>query len=36
MELLADPDRERSQRVMRAMLGVRGKFEIEELERAAA
>ena len=34
-ELLADPDRERSQRVMAAMLGMR-KLEIAELERAAA
>jgi predicted 3-demethylubiquinone-9 3-methyltransferase (glyoxalase superfamily) len=34
-ELLADPDRERSQRVMRAMLGM-GKIEIAGLERAAA
>lgn len=33
-ELLADPDRERSQRVMGAMLGMR-KIEIEALERAA-
>jgi predicted 3-demethylubiquinone-9 3-methyltransferase (glyoxalase superfamily) len=33
--LLADPDREKSQRVMRAMLGMR-KIEIDELERAAA
>jgi predicted 3-demethylubiquinone-9 3-methyltransferase (glyoxalase superfamily) len=34
-ELLSDPDRERSQRVMQAMLGMR-KIEIGELERAAA
>ena len=34
-ELLADPDRERSQRVMRAMLNMR-KLEIDALERAAA
>jgi predicted 3-demethylubiquinone-9 3-methyltransferase (glyoxalase superfamily) len=34
-ELLADPDREKSQRVMRAMLNMR-KIEIEGLERAAA
>ncbi len=34
-ELLADPDREKSQRVMQAMLGMR-KIEIEGLERAAA
>ena len=33
--LLGDPDRERSQRVMQAMLGMR-KIEIEGLERAAA
>ena len=33
-ELLADPDRERSQRVMQAMLGMK-KIEIPELERAA-
>jgi len=33
-ELLADPDREKSQRVMEAMLGM-GKLEIEGLERAA-
>jgi predicted 3-demethylubiquinone-9 3-methyltransferase (glyoxalase superfamily) len=32
--LLADPDRERSQRVMKAMLGM-GKIEVDELERAA-
>ncbi len=34
-ELLADPDREKSQRVMQAMLGMR-KIEIDALERAAA
>ena len=34
-ELLGDPDRERSQRVMQAMLGMK-KIEIGELERAAA
>ena len=34
-ELLADPDREKSQRVMQAMLEMR-KIEIDELERAAA
>jgi predicted 3-demethylubiquinone-9 3-methyltransferase (glyoxalase superfamily) len=33
--LLGDPDRERSQRVMQAMLGMK-KIEIGELERAAA
>ena len=33
-ELIADPDREKSQRVMAAMLEMR-KIEIEELERAA-
>jgi predicted 3-demethylubiquinone-9 3-methyltransferase (glyoxalase superfamily) len=33
--LLADPDREKSQRVMAAMLQMR-KIEIDELERAAA
>ena len=33
--LLADPDREKSQRVMQAMLQMR-KIEIDELERAAA
>ena len=33
--LLGEPDRERSQRVMRAMLGMK-KIEIEGLERAAA
>ena len=34
-ELLADPDREKAQRVMEAMLKM-GKIEIDELERAAA
>jgi predicted 3-demethylubiquinone-9 3-methyltransferase (glyoxalase superfamily) len=34
-ELLEDPDREKSQRVMAAMLQM-GKIEIDELERAAA
>ncbi len=34
-ELLSDPDREKSQRVMQAMLGMK-KIEISELERAAA
>ena len=34
-ELLADPDPEKSQRVMQAMLGMK-KIEIDELERAAA
>ena len=34
-ELLADPDREKSQRVMAAMLTM-GKIEIDALERAAA
>jgi predicted 3-demethylubiquinone-9 3-methyltransferase (glyoxalase superfamily) len=34
-ELLGDPDREKAQRVMQAMLGM-GKIEIEGLERAAA
>jgi predicted 3-demethylubiquinone-9 3-methyltransferase (glyoxalase superfamily) len=34
-ELLADPDREKAQRVMEAMLGM-GKIEIEGLEGAAA
>ena len=34
-ELLSDPDRERAQRVMEAMLSM-GKIEIAELERAAA
>jgi predicted 3-demethylubiquinone-9 3-methyltransferase (glyoxalase superfamily) len=33
-ELLSDPDKERSQRVMAAMLKM-GKIEIDELERAA-
>jgi predicted 3-demethylubiquinone-9 3-methyltransferase (glyoxalase superfamily) len=33
-ELIADPDREKSQRVMAAMLGM-SKLEIAELERAA-
>ena len=33
--LLGDPDREKSQRVMAAMLNM-GKIEIDELERAAA
>jgi len=33
--LLRDPDREKSQRVMKAMLGMK-KIEIDELERAAA
>jgi predicted 3-demethylubiquinone-9 3-methyltransferase (glyoxalase superfamily) len=33
-ELLGDPDREKAQRVMQAMLGM-GKIEIEGLERAA-
>jgi predicted 3-demethylubiquinone-9 3-methyltransferase (glyoxalase superfamily) len=35
VELLEDPDREKSQRVMAAMLQM-GKIEIDELERAAA
>lgn len=35
MELLTDPDREKAQRVMGAMLKM-GKIEIDELERAAA
>jgi predicted 3-demethylubiquinone-9 3-methyltransferase (glyoxalase superfamily) len=35
MELLSDPDREKSQRVMASMLEM-GKIEIDELERAAA
>jgi predicted 3-demethylubiquinone-9 3-methyltransferase (glyoxalase superfamily) len=35
LELLSDPDREKSQRVMAAMLKMR-KIEIEPLERAAA
>jgi predicted 3-demethylubiquinone-9 3-methyltransferase (glyoxalase superfamily) len=34
-ELLSDPDREKSQRVMQAMLSMK-KIEIDELERAAA
>jgi predicted 3-demethylubiquinone-9 3-methyltransferase (glyoxalase superfamily) len=34
-ELLADPDREKAQRVMAAMLKM-GKIEVDELERAAA
>jgi predicted 3-demethylubiquinone-9 3-methyltransferase (glyoxalase superfamily) len=34
-ELISDPDREKSQRVMRAMLSMK-KIEIDELERAAA
>ena len=34
-ELIADPDREKSQRVMRAMLSMK-KIEIDALERAAA
>jgi predicted 3-demethylubiquinone-9 3-methyltransferase (glyoxalase superfamily) len=34
-KLLADPDRERSQRVMRAMLAMK-KIEISALEEAAA
>jgi predicted 3-demethylubiquinone-9 3-methyltransferase (glyoxalase superfamily) len=34
VELLADPDREKSQRVMAAMMEM-GKIEIDELERAA-
>src|SRR5262249_26584890 len=34
-ELLGDPDRERAQRVMQAMLSMK-KIEIDELERAAA
>jgi predicted 3-demethylubiquinone-9 3-methyltransferase (glyoxalase superfamily) len=33
-ELLSDPDREKSQRVMQAMLSMK-KIEIDELERAA-
>jgi predicted 3-demethylubiquinone-9 3-methyltransferase (glyoxalase superfamily) len=33
-ELLQDPDREKSQRVMRAMLGMK-KIEVDALERAA-
>jgi predicted 3-demethylubiquinone-9 3-methyltransferase (glyoxalase superfamily) len=35
LELIADPDREKSQRVMAAMLKM-GKIEIDALERAAA
>ena len=35
LELVADPDREKSQRVMAAMLEMK-KIEIDELERAAA
>ena len=35
VELLGDPDRERSQRVMRAMLEMK-KIQVDELERAAA
>ena len=34
-ELIADPDREKSQRVMAAMLQM-GKIEVDELEKAAA
>ena len=34
-ELLGDPDREKSQRVMTAMLKMK-KIDIDELERAAA
>jgi len=34
-ELLSDPDQEKAQRVMQAMLGMK-KIEIEALERAAA
>jgi hypothetical protein len=34
-ELIGDPDREKSQRVMRAMLNMK-KIEIDALERAAA
>ena len=34
-ELLGDPDREKSQRVMQAMLNMK-KIEVDELERAAA
>ena len=33
--LLADPDKEKAQRVMQAMLGMK-KIEIEALEQAAA
>ena len=35
LELLSDPDREKSQRVMASMLKMR-KIEVDELERAAA
>ena len=35
VELLGDPDKEKAQRVMQAMLSM-GKIEIDELERAAA
>jgi predicted 3-demethylubiquinone-9 3-methyltransferase (glyoxalase superfamily) len=35
LELIADPDQEKAQRVMAAMLKMR-KIEIDELERAAA
>jgi predicted 3-demethylubiquinone-9 3-methyltransferase (glyoxalase superfamily) len=35
MELITDPDQEKGQRVMAAMLRM-GKIEIAELERAAA
>ncbi len=35
IELIADPDQEKAQRVMAAMLKMR-KIEIDELERAAA
>src|SRR3982751_2720786 len=35
VELLGDPDKERSQRVMQSMLGMR-KIQIDELEQAAA
>ena len=34
-QLIKDPDREKSQRVMAAMLQM-GKIEIDELEKAAA
>ena len=34
-ELISDPDREKSQRVMAAMLKM-GKIEVDELEKAAA
>mgnify|MGYP001095775285 CR=1 FL=1 len=33
--LVADPDRERARRAMEAMLQVHGKFDIEQLRRAA-